>query len=305
MKLCSRGIALTACLCLAANPANAQPVRVTLNDGSILRGTLTTSTITVTTAYGDLSIPSSDVQSIQFGLHFHDGEEAAIAKAVRLLASDVHRERETATRDLIQRGRTALPALAIAMRSTDVETAKRATAITAAIVEADPRPVLTVDAVRAKQFPVAGRVKGEALTLTSATLGTLTIKYADLREVTATGADSGTFTVDAAKETWTTTGVQARTGERLLLRATGTIDLWPQGPWQYLSGPKGSNETGKGGLFLMGALIARIGGGSPFLVGDGIVTQSRESGTVELMIVPSTWNSAAAGEYRVEVRVGE
>src|SRR5262249_41740691 len=102
---------------------------------------------------------------------------------------------------------------------------------------------------------------------------------------------------------WFDTGITVDATLRVMLTSEGQVDLWPQGPGQYLASPKGFNTTGKGGMFLAGALIGRVGErGKAFVIGERYEGTSGEEGRLYLQIVASPWNNASAGTYRVRVR---
>jgi hypothetical protein len=115
------------------------------------------------------------------------------------------------------------------------------------------------------------------------------------------------FVVDAGKfgsevDQWFDTGMVVDPSLRLCVNAEGQIDLWPQGPGQYMAAPKGFNTTGKGGNFLAGALVGRVGeNGKSFLIGERYEGSPSEEGKLYLHIVPSPWNNASTGNFRVRV----
>jgi hypothetical protein len=70
-----------------------------------------------------------------------------------------------------------------------------------------------------------------------------------------------------------------------------------------MAAPKGYNTAGKGGQFMAGALIAKIGeSGKAFYVGDRFEGAATEEGKLYLHIVPSPWNNASTGTYRVRIQ---
>jgi hypothetical protein len=70
-----------------------------------------------------------------------------------------------------------------------------------------------------------------------------------------------------------------------------------------MAAPKGYNTAGKGGQFMAGALVAKIGEhGKAFFVGERYEGTANEDGRLYLHIVPSPWNNASTGTYRVRVQ---
>jgi hypothetical protein len=94
---------------------------------------------------------------------------------------------------------------------------------------------------------------------------------------------------------WKSIGKQYR---KVNIRATGTIDHFPQTPGQYLTGPKGAPST-FGGLIGYGTLMGRINGGE-FVIGEGATTT--ETGTLEIRVAPPTWAvPLSEGFYEVTI----
>jgi len=162
--------------------------------------------------------------------------------------------------------------------------------------------------VQTAEFPIVGRAMTETIKAESAHFGELSLKLSDLRNLFVRGPNTeNEWTVDAAKhgsapDQWFDTGIVVDATQRLTLLGEGHVDLWPQGPGQYLTTPKGYTAAGKGGAFMAGALIAKIGAaGKPFLVGDRYEGTPSEEGRLFLHIVPSPWNNASAGTFRVRM----
>ena len=85
---------------------------------------------------------------------------------------------------------------------------------------------------------------------------------------------TGDVVLDATKygsdlTQWLDTGIVVDPGMRLVISGDGQVDLWPQGPGQYVATPKGYNTAGKGGTFMAGSLVGRVGeNGRVFPIGD-------------------------------------
>ena len=83
---------------------------------------------------------------------------------------------------------------------------------------------------------------------------------------------------------WCDTGAVVDAGQRVKIEADGQVDLWPQGAGQYLAAPKGYNTAGKGGHFMAGALVGRIGEkGKAFYVGEHYDATAVEEGRLQLL----------------------
>jgi hypothetical protein len=112
-------------------------------------------------------------------------------------------------------------------------------------------------------------------------------------------------TIEAAKygsdaNSWLDTGFEAL-GGKLLITASGTVDLWPQGPG-YTSQASGYAQGGRMGQHLAGQLLGKIGeDGQVFVIGDRYEGTPSRDGKLYLHIVHSPWGNASAGSYQVKI----
>jgi hypothetical protein len=307
---------LLALLVAAACPAAAGDDRPTLaevrfGDGSLVRMTLLQEQIDVQTRYGKLAIPVGDIRKIEFGLHVPSEVDQQIHTCLKLLGSEVYRERESATKDLLQAGHWAYPSLQRASRSQDRETAQRASQVLKQLSDKLPPDLLRLredDTIYTRDFTVVGRIVSPTLKAHSTHFGAMALRLSDLRTLHVrhqTGTSE--LTVDATKHgsdpgQWLDTGINVDPSQKLVILSNGSVDLWPQGPGQYMATPKGYNTTGKGGVFMAGSLVARVGEtGKAFCVGERYEGTPSEEGRLFLHIVPSPWNNPSAGSYRVRI----
>lgn len=285
---------------------------VRFSDGSVVRMTLLQESVEVQTKYGKLLIPLSDVRRIEFGLHVTPQMNQQIAKSIKCLASDVYKERDCASKELVQAGHFALPALKRASKSSDSEVAYRAAGVIKQISEKTSPELLKLreeDVIHTSEFAIIGKITAQSIRAHSPHFGEVALKLAELRNmhVRQRGGKSEVI-VDSAKygsalDQWCDSGVTVDVGQRLVINSDGQVDLWPQGAGQYMAQPKGYNTAGKGGQFMAGALIAKIGeNGKAFYIGDRHEGSVNEEGKLYLHIVPSPWNNASTGTYRVRIQ---
>lgn len=309
------GAAVTFCPPAVAQEPSAAPscpAEVRFDDGSLVRMTLLQENLEVMTRYGKLTIPLSEVRRVDFGLHVPAEVHRQLNQSVRLLSSSAYKDREGACRELLQAGHLAGPLLRKASRSADQEVAYRANGLLRKIAERVPAEALSLkeeDVIHTAQFTIVGVIVSPAIKAHSAHFGALSLKIADLRTLHLRHHGNGSaVTLDAVKhgsapDQWLDTGIQLDASLRLSVKAEGQVDLWPQGPGQYLAAPKGYNTAGKGGQFMAGALIGKIGvHGKAFLIGEHYEGSPSGEGRLYLQIVPSPWNNASTGTYRVQVR---
>ena len=177
------------------------------------------------------------------------------------------------------------------------------------------------DLVETAEATVRGRVETVAVKVKNRVLGETSLKLADLRSLRSTAAVGNEFTVEAkyAKQNdqnWHDTGLDVTNDQPLEITADGSVDLAPQQPGQFISGPAGNPNNGmsnirtpQGGAIqaIPGRLYARIGpNGAPFLVGTSHkASRPSANGRLYLKIGPSTWGGIdPTGGYKVKVRVG-
>src|SRR5260370_34578892 len=100
-----------------ASSARPNLAEVRFGDGSLVRMTLLEENLDVQTKYGNLTIPLSEVRRVEFGLHVPPEVHQQINDSIKRLASDVYKERDGASKDLIQAGHFAYPMLQKATKS--------------------------------------------------------------------------------------------------------------------------------------------------------------------------------------------
>jgi hypothetical protein len=293
-------------------PSRSNLAEVRFADGSLVRMTLLQDTLDVQTKFGKLTIPFSDIRRVDFGLHVPQDVGTQITQSIKLLGSGLHKDREGASRDLVHAGHFAFPSLQKASRSSDQEVAVRAVSLIRQISERVPPEVLKLkeeDVIQTSEFTVVGRIDAASIKAHSAHFGEQSLKLSELRTLFLRNQNgAGEFVLDAAKhgsalDQWFDTGIAVDATLRLHVTSEGSIDLWPQGAGQYVASPKGYNTAGKGGAFMAGTLIGKIGeNGKAFLIGERYDANATEEGRLFLLITPSPWNNASAGAYRVRVQ---
>ncbi len=296
-------------LVILASLSLGQTAEVRFQDGSLVRVSIDQPAIDVQTRYGKLTVPIAEIRRIELGLHWPPGRREQLERAIQALASNAYKEREQATRELLDAGPLAWPLLKQA-KASDPEAIQRSAGLLKRLEAKYPQELLQrreTDLVYTAEFPVVGRILAPALKATSAHFGDLSLKLADLRTLTFRGPDQTELTIDAAKhgsapDQWLDTGINLDADVRLLINADGQVDLWPQGSGQYMATPKGYTTAGKGSTFLAGALVGRVGDhGKQFLIGERYDGAPGEEGRFYVHIVPSPWNNASTGSYRARI----
>jgi hypothetical protein len=293
-------------------------------DDSILKVVALESVLTVSTKYGKLTVPLAEVVRLEVGFRFPEGVEAQVEQAVGSLGAASFREREEAETALFKFAEYAVPALRRAAKHTDPEVSRRAGSLLKRLTEKLPEEKMTLkdyDLVETAEATVRGRVETVSVKVRNRVLGETALKLADLRSLRSTAAVGNEFTVEAryARQndlSWHDSGLDVTTDQPLEITADGTVDLAPQNPGQFVSGPGGNPNNGMTHLrmpngqamqVIPGALYARIGPtGTPFLVGTSHKTnRPPASGRLYLKLGSSNWGGVEpTGGYKVKVRVG-
>ncbi len=289
-------------------------VEVRFADGSTVRMVILQSAIDVQTKYGKLSIPVKEIRRIEFGLHLPDETVEKIDKAIKRLNSESFKERDAAQRELVELGAVAYPSLYRASQSLEPEVVQRARAAIKQLRAKVPAKELRLkaeDYVRTVDFPVMGKIVSPALKARTSYFGALDLKIGELRGITwLAGGGETVLTVDAQKHgsgpnQWMDTNVMIEPDVPLSVVATGEIDLLNDGSGQFVTGPRGTRNTGRVGQFPSGSLIGKIGeNGTTFLVGDRYERTPTQEGKLYLAIVPGPWNNQVSGSFEVKIATG-
>jgi hypothetical protein len=99
--------------------------------------------------------------------------------------------------------------------------------------------------------------------------------------------------------------VTVRAGSRLIIKASGQIDMYPLEGYngQYMASPSGPKWVGRQGAPAPGMVVGRIGtSGKEFTIGEKYDGKPDEAGVLYLRIVASPWNNASTGEYKLTIR---
>ncbi|MGQ9591244.1 MAG: hypothetical protein ACUVYA_13240 [Planctomycetota bacterium] len=292
-----------------------QPV-VRLREQTRLAGDIDVEALHVTTAYGPLVIPVSDVLRVRFAQGKKADVDDQVDVHIAALGSDEFDAREQAVEKLREIGLPALEKLRKAAASEDPEVKARAEKLVAELEElveddeededlAVAKPLTgSDDEIVTAKFTVKGRVEESRFVLKTR-WGRLELSRDDVvsivfrtpeRVVTKVTIPGTAF---AATNKWVRSDVEVAEGERLRIRASGTINLENYG---QTVGPEGTTNIGGNQFqnFPTGSLVARIGEkGEPFQVGAEFDGPANASGKLEFAV--SLQSGQARGSFQVEV----
>jgi hypothetical protein len=301
------------------------------DDGSVVRLTVGTAAVKVKTKFGLMTVPLAEAKKVEMGFRYPAGVEAKVKAAVDDLASPDFRTREAAQKVLMDVGEYAVPQVKAGTQSGTPEVAERCAAIlkkVTATLPADKSDPVMEDVITTDEMVLRGTITSDGFKATSKYFGETTVKLVDVRELRPVGGRFvGTFPIDAVKyaapgwKTFFDTGLEVEKGQPIEITATGKIDLAPQTPGKFTSGPNGGGTQvpgpgshvreemvlgGYGPLYTSGAVYGRIGAtGKLFKIGEKLtVPKAEEGGRLYLLIAPSTYGGSK-GEYEVKVRLGK
>jgi len=289
----------------------AAPVEVRLADGSSVRMTLTQPNIEITTKYGKLSVPASEIRRVEFGFRYPDGAESKINDLVNTLGDGNYKRREAAAAELLSFRELAYPALKRAAKSSDAETSKRASELVQKLEDKLPPEKLKFrdfDLLAAVDFTARGRIEAKTLQGSTPYFGEVRLQVAEVRSLrsvafggeTMVQLDSAKHT-DQANGTWLETDVELTGDMPVEIVATGQVSLYRGGG--YECGPKGHQSyPSPNGAHLSGTLIGRVGAsGEVFVIGEKYYGTPKESGKLYLRLAPSPWPGQASGTFKVAI----
>lgn len=276
-------------------------VELKFNDNSVIKCELITKSVTIQTDYGELTIPTKDIKQIDFGCHILPEIESKIDQAIEKLKSFKFKERDEATNELIILRKYSFRKI-IVYKTADKEVMERLKVIENKIRSLIPEESLYVrdfDIIIAKKLTVTGKITNVKLKFNNENLGMLELSLQGMRTLIMNNVGFKIVVVKAGKQ-WTDSKIILDGFHSTKIKATGSIDLWPQGPGQYINGPAGNKNIEKHGGFTSGQLIGRIGRhGVEFVIGSNC--EIKTEGRLYLQIVPNPWGSESFGEYIVEV----
>ena len=140
--------------------------------------------ISISTKYGKLAIPLSEIVRIEFGFRYPDGLEKKIASAIEDLGSTDYPKREAAQKQLILWGEITIPALRKAMKGTNAEAASRAEVIVNKLLASLPKDhqeIQEFDTIVTEESTVRGTLESTMIKANTKFFGPTDLKLADLR----------------------------------------------------------------------------------------------------------------------------
>ena len=302
-------------------------IRLHLLDGSLISGDLSISEITVETAFGKLVVPIEKIRSFTPGLDSYPKVLEQLNTLIGNLGSDDYKTREQAHKDLAAMGPKIRHELERRAGDENAEIKRHVGEILKEIeAQAEEQvddeeegiaeqPWIRLDTVVTTDFTVVGKVTPADFVINSK-YGELNVSLADVRKAEReTGAKESfrkSVTVggeNIAQRMFKSTGVRVQAGDRITLKAEGSIVMSPWGS-NAASTPDGGQNYGwyVPNQIPGGALVGRIGEkGQVFKVGRQLTLTAKSSGVLQLAVgIQAEYANEGyqyPGEYRVKLKV--
>ncbi len=307
-------------------PLGPKHIRLHLFDGSVISGDLSVSEIEVDTSFGKLIVPIDKIRSFTPGLDSNPKQVEELQALINNLGSDDYKTREQAHKDLAALGMKVRKELEAHTNSDNAEVKRHVTEIIkeleAAAEEASDddegtteAPWIRLDTVVTTDFTVVGKVSPPEFAIESK-YGPLNVKLADVkmaaREVAARESLRKTVSVDGsnlAQRTFKSSGIRVEAGDKISVRADGSIVMSPWGS-NAATSPDGAPNYGWyiPNQIPGGALVARIGDkGTIFKVGRQSTFVAKNAGVLQFAIgiQPEYANEGYQypGQYSVKLKI--
>ena len=302
----------------------AKVAQLVMEDGSVLMGEILLDNLTVKTRYGELTIPVQDIRGLRPGFDSKTDLRGKIKSLVETLGDGTLESRDAAEKKILAMGLRVRGELRRYSNDPDVERKARLTRILAAFEELEaesedetPAPVLpSEDELISASFTMRGDIQPKKFNVKTK-YGKVMVELDHLRELIRREGgrvaekkievNSANFCALEAKES----GLAVEKGERISIRADGTLTMTPWGG-NVTSSPDGCPQTGgsdQGPQIMSGALMMRIGKNGKWIkVGSKASLRATASGTLQfgIAIHPQYMRGHAyPGEYTIKIKVGE
>jgi hypothetical protein len=284
------------------------------HDGTSIRLVPLDKQLEIVTKYGKLTVPSTDIRRIEFGLHMPEDIAKQVDDIMKDLESTDFQTREAAGKKLVSLGRYAYPTMVKASKGSNLETTRRIQELLKDLRKKYPAyqlKIRTEDMIYTKDFTIVGNLVSPTIKVKTEHFGEATVKLSDLRSArTTSGSGEVEVAIDASKygsniNQWMETEFTVESDVRLKITASGTVDTYAQAAGQYLSGPEGNNQLGQRGRYIPGQLLGRIGEtGQVFVIGPNYDGTPQQEGKLYLHIWPFQGGGGATGSYTVKISSG-
>jgi hypothetical protein len=209
----------------AKKPAPAPRVEVHLTDGSTLKMLLLDERLEFVTPYGNLLIPVSQIERIEFATRVSDEVASRIALAIGDLGHPDPKRRNDASDELEGLGESAYGALLAASHDPDPEVVRRAENLLARLRQSVPPERLAgrpQDVIYTADSKISGRLTAAALRVESPQFGEQQLKLFDIRELHPAGSKVSLLS-QAQPDPGNLNNFREQIGKTFVFKVTGAV----------------------------------------------------------------------------------
>jgi hypothetical protein len=285
----------------------AQDVSILTPQGSKFTGKWESNSVKLKTKHGDLNISVDDIREIKVGYHIEEDMRTNVDKWISQLGSTAVKQREDATKSLVKHYRFSYNLLRY-IKIPDREISKRIEEILDNIGQDKNLSNYTCEddiLYMSNGDLYTGTILTENIEVNSVEIGKVKLHLANICNINFHKTISLTLNANEVCGKWFDTKLSLN---EVKMSASGTIDLWPTQPMQYMSTPNGSQQsTGENGVYKMGSLVGKIGvNGETFFIGESSSYNFKyQSGTLYLRVIapPRNWGiTEPNGQYVLKIQ---
>lgn len=308
-----------------AAPVNPKLVMLHLQDGTVIAGEMTINEISVATEFGELKVPLDKIRSIAPGLASSPELAGRVNGLIQALGSDDYKAREQAHKDLAAMGLKVQRILEAYRNDENSERKRHIGEILKDFEEQasqqddeeapTERPLIAKDTVVTDEFTIVGKISPAEFKVSSK-YGPLNVALADLKRAERPRSVKEAIRKSVqvpgdnlVQRTFKNSGIKVEAGDKITIRADGSIVMSPWGSDQ-MSGPDGGANYGwyVANQIYGGALVAKIGDkGTVFKVGSKHTFTAKTSGVLQFAVAMqhqySQQGYSYPGNYNVKVTV--
>lgn len=310
-------------------------LKLTLRDGNVVSGTSKIASVSLVTDFGKLEVPIKNVTALDLGISSDKSINEKVGNLLKQLANTNEQMRKTAYDELVKMEIKAIPAIAEFIYSSKYESSTF-TDYTAdgALSELQMKygvdeNVSTKDIISIDyQYTMGGAYDFAKIDLKTE-YGTLSIpkekiKHIDIMYTGDEGSDELTFKLIGSKNIssntnggWLKTGIMVKTGQKLMITASGEITFASLSGSKYkpdgtLSGattavePAYEGDYNTGNTYpTYGNVVYKIGENSTEVLKAGAKFNgtAKSTGMLYISIYETVYSAANAGSYTVRIKV--
>jgi len=317
---------LSVVFCTALTAQKEAEVKINLRDGSIINGKMKVANIEMTSVYGKLVIPYSDITQIELGITSDMKNKSKIEFQIKQLQNEDETTRQNAYEELMKIAPGEIY-IVEEFISSDAYVPLEEGTFTAdellmdikmkyGINDMNPDDMITFGS----GYSIGGKSSFQNVSL-STDFGSITIprdkiQSVDVLYVPTDGKDmQKAFVLQASKHIsgnntggWINTGITVRKGQKIQINAKGSVTLASLSNGKYTpDGPEGTAPSAynyEGAYPQYGMVVYKIGdAGTATPAGSKFTGTAKQGGVLFISIYETVYNASNTGSYNVSVKI--